>query len=147
MNIGERILAQGISIRGHVVRDSLPVMLSIIKSKVHAAQRRDVVHTAKQVVMTTDKAQIHSAKAEIAGSSLFADEMKRLNVIKKQQDHKVQLGTKHLRKKHHITTHAKVELNEFTFAEAMTVTNNHELKKLGRVRSSFDNWSQRATNK
>ena len=145
MNIGEIIAQKGIVIRGNTIIDSPKVIASILKTKIanhhREAQRVEVVHTT------------HVVKPAISGlmtpknDSLFKDEMLRLGVVKERQDNRIHLGTKHMRTKQHITTHAGIKLDEFSFAEAMAVTSDKQLKKLGRIHGNFDDIEMRATNK
>lgn len=143
MNIGEIIAQKGIVVRGRTIIDSPKVLSSIIKTKLANARR--------EVVRTTQVAKAQSAKPVVEritpkAESIFKDEMQRLGVVKDRQDKRIHLGTKHMRKKNHITTHAGVNLEKFTFAEAMVVSKEPELRKLGRVRGNFDEMERRASN-
>ena len=144
MNIGDIIAQKGIIIRGNVVIDKSTIITSIIKNKIRARATK-VVHTTIAPPMGT-KAQI-AKELQIAETSLFKDEMKRLGAVKAREDRKIHLGTRHLRKKEKITTHANIKLDEFSFAEAMAVTSDKQLRKLGRIHSNFDDIEMRATNK
>lgn len=133
MNIGDIIAQKGITIRGNLVVDKSTIISSIIKSKIHAHNNVRVVHTtiAKPV----------SAKPD---GGLFKDEMQRLGIIKDRQDKRIPLGTKHMRKKMKTST---AEMDEFSFTEAMCVTKDSQLKRLGRIPCNFDDIEMKATNR
>lgn len=126
MKLCDIIAQKGIIIRGSVVVDKAPIIASIIKSKM----RPHVVHT------TIAKPQV-VRNVQIANSGLFKDEMERLGNIKERQDNRIPLGTRHMRFKN----------KEFSFSEAMCVTKDSQLKRLGRIPCNFDDIEMKATNR
>jgi hypothetical protein len=126
MKLGDIIAQKGVIIRGRVILDKAPVIASIIKSKM----RPRVVHT------TIAKPQV-VRDVQVTNSGLFKDEMERLGNIKERQDNRIPLGTRHMRFKN----------KEFSFSEAMCVTKDSQLKRLGRIPCNFDNIEMKATNR
>jgi hypothetical protein len=132
MNIGDIIAQKGIVIRGNVVVDKAPIIASIIKSKMHRA------HDARARVVHTTIAKPHVVRdVQVTNSGLFKDEMERLGNIKERQDNRIPLGTRHMRFKN----------KEFSFSEAMCVTKDSQLRRLGRIPCNFDNIEMKATNR